>query len=63
MPAILAEEAWDDWLDPANHDLDALQGLLRPHPSEGFVAYPVSRMVNSAENDGPELTLPLAEAV
>lgn len=59
MPAILTKEAWDDWLDPANHDVDSLRGLLRPPPSEGLLAYPVSRLVNNADNDGPELTPPI----
>ena len=63
MPAILLEEAWADWLDPTNHDVQAFQRFLRPPPSEGLVAYPVSRMVNSADNDGPELILRLPEAV
>ena len=39
------------------------QELLRAPSLDDLAAYPVSRMVNSADNDGPELTLPLAEAV
>lgn len=58
-----AGSPWHEWLDAANHDVDSLEGLLRRHPPEGLVAHPVSRMVNSADNDGLELALPLAEAV
>ena len=32
MPAVLAPDAWDDWLDPANDDLAGLATLLGPLP-------------------------------
>jgi putative SOS response-associated peptidase YedK len=34
-------------------------GLLKPYPAEGMAAYPVSRLVNSPHNDGPELIIPV----
>ena len=58
MPAILPEEAHAQWLDPENKQLDALQALLKPFPSEEMRAYPVRTLVNSAKNEGPELIEP-----
>ena len=55
MPVVLAEEAWDRWLDPALPDLGELQGLLMPAPDEDLEVYPVSRAVNNVRNDGPSL--------
>ncbi|MDQ1364757.1 MAG: hypothetical protein QOE57_799, partial [Acidimicrobiaceae bacterium] len=55
MPVILPPEAWDRWLDPANEDLTAIQGLLVPAPSADLEAYPVSTRVNDVANEGPEL--------
>ncbi|HEX8001135.1 MAG TPA: SOS response-associated peptidase [Mycobacteriales bacterium] len=54
MPVVLGPAAWDEWLDPAQDDV---QGLLVP--CEGFDAYPVSPLVNSVRNDGPSLLEPL----
>ena len=58
MPAILAEEAHAQWLDPGYGETGALQRLLRPYPSEEMRAYPVRTLVNSAKNEGPELIEP-----
>ena len=55
MPVVLAEEAWDRWLDPALPDPGELQGLLVPAPDDDLEAYPVSRAVNNVRNDGPGL--------
>jgi putative SOS response-associated peptidase YedK len=57
MPAVLAPDVWDAWLDPAHDDTDALCGLLAPR--DGFAAYPVSPAVNSVRNNGPSLVEPL----
>lgn len=59
MPLVLPPSAWATWLDP---DLpakdDAVAALLAP-PSEELVASlelrPVSSLVNSVRNNGPEL--------
>ena len=61
MPAILAAEAWDRWLDPANQDVDGLRGLLVPWAGDDLVAYPVGRRVNDARNNGPDLLRPLRQ--
>jgi putative SOS response-associated peptidase YedK len=64
MPLLLPPSAWDTWLDP---DLpasqEAVSALLAP-PSADLVArlalVPVSPLVNSVRNNGPELLAPLA---
>ena len=58
MPVVLPPEAWDAWLDPANHDVASLQGLLVPAPAELFELVAVSTAVNDVRNDGPELIEP-----
>jgi len=55
MPVVLDEKSWDEWLDPANHDLDALGALLVPAPDDWVEAYPVSTRVNSPRNNDAEL--------
>jgi putative SOS response-associated peptidase YedK len=55
MPVVLPESAWGDWLDPTNHDVDALAALLVPAPAEQLELWPVSTAVNSADNKGSEV--------
>ena len=55
MPVVLAEANWAEWLDPENRDTTTLAGLLVPAPSEEFLCYPVSTLVNNPDNQGPEL--------
>ncbi len=59
MPAILAPEAWDMWLDEEVTDVDVLAALLRPYPSERLEMWPVSTDVNSVQNNRPDLVEPL----
>ena len=59
MPLVLPPSAWDTWLDPdAPAGADAVAELLGP-PSDALVAAlelrPVSPLVNSVRNNGPEL--------
>jgi putative SOS response-associated peptidase YedK len=59
MPLVLPPSAWDAWLDPdVSAKDDAVAALLAP-PSEELVAAlelrPVSPLVNSVRNNGPEL--------
>jgi putative SOS response-associated peptidase YedK len=58
MPVVLAPDDWATWLSP-DSDLAAVEGLLRPAPSEWFEVYPVGSLVNNVRNDGPELLDPL----
>ena len=55
MPVILRREDEDEWLDPTNTEPEHLLPLLRPYRSDAMAAYPVSRMVNSPQNDAPAL--------
>jgi putative SOS response-associated peptidase YedK len=55
MPVILPPEAWDTWLDPENHDIDALAKLLVPAPDDVVEMYEVAPLVSNAKNEGPEL--------
>lgn len=59
MPVILPPERWAEWLDPTNHDVEALQGLLVPAAPDLLVVHPVSTAVGNVRNDGPELVLPI----
>jgi putative SOS response-associated peptidase YedK len=58
MPAILAPEDYDSWLAPEPTDATDLTELLRPYPTEQMSYYPVSRYVNSPDNEGPECIRP-----
>ena len=59
MPVILAAADSETWLDPTVQDVDRLQPLLRPYPSEEMAAYPVSTKVNNPANDTPECIAPM----
>lgn len=55
MPVIIPKEREDDWLDPAMKDTTFLQELLNPYPANEMEAYSVSKLVNSPQNNSPEL--------
>jgi putative SOS response-associated peptidase YedK len=57
MPAILSPEAYELWLDPANHDEHALSHWLAPYPAGEMAARPVSRLVNDPKREGAELIM------
>lgn len=57
MPVILKREDESRWLDPETQP-EALTGLLKPYPTDGMEAYPVSRLVNSPRNDSPQCIEP-----
>jgi len=61
MPVILQADSFEEWLDRKNNDTDRLKKLLRPFPSAKLKAYPVSRIVNSGQNDVKECLVPLEE--
>lgn len=60
MPVVLSDEAVDLWLDPGLVELGQLQSLLLPCADDELRVYPVSDLVNSVRNDGPELIAPVA---
>jgi len=51
MPAIVAPEEYERWLDPAVQKPEPIMPLLRPYPSEPLEAYAVSTQVNSPVRD------------
>ncbi len=57
MPVILDERDFNTWLD-ARATPDVLRALLKPFPAELMLAEPVSDLVNSPKNDGPECLSP-----
>jgi putative SOS response-associated peptidase YedK len=57
MPVILSREDEKRWINPAREE-DLLK-LLCPYPPEEMKAYPVSKKVNSAGNDTPEVLEPV----
>jgi putative SOS response-associated peptidase YedK len=54
MPLILEPDRWDAWIDRELQDASAARELLAPSPTP-LLLQPVSRLVNSPNNDGPEL--------
>ncbi len=58
MPVILPEQAYPIWLESGEADTKKLTGLLKPYPAGEMQAYPVSPLVNSPQNDVPELIRP-----
>lgn len=54
MPVILPPETYHIWLDPRT-DPASLRELLVPYPATMMSSHPVSRAVNSAQNEGAEL--------
>jgi len=59
MPVILDNENYQVWLDPDEQAPDRLQHLLKPYPTEMMEAFPVSTVVNSPRNEGPDCQIPL----
>ena len=60
MPVILAPTSYDQWLDPTFQQVEPLNALLRPDPSEELTAYPVSTLVNNPHHDAPQCLEPVS---
>jgi len=58
MPVILDRDVEMRWLDPDLENGQAALAYLRPVPPERFETFPVSSLVSSPRNDGPELIAP-----
>ena len=56
MPVIVPVADYDRWLTAAP---DQVQPLMKPYNADEMEAYPVSTLVNSPQNDGPDCTVPL----
>lgn len=61
MPAILAPQHYQPWLSPDEQDARSLAAFLEPIPAAEMKAYPVSRLVNSPNNDVPDCIRPITE--
>jgi len=59
MPAVVAENDWDRWLDPATSVRHTLEEVLVPSPDGLLALHPVDRRVNDARQKGRELTVPV----
>ncbi len=59
MPVILDPDDEALWLDPGCVAPIKVLPCLRPHPSETMEAIPVSSLVSSPNNEGPELIEPV----
>ena len=62
MPAILAPEAWPQWLGEEPADEAQLKSLLASYPSDGMVCWAVSARVGNVKNNDPSLIEPIAAA-
>jgi putative SOS response-associated peptidase YedK len=60
MPVILPRELEAEWLDP-DISVEHAISLLEPYPAQRMASRPVSRLVNSVQNEGPELLAAAAE--
>ncbi len=60
MPAILRPEDELKWLDPS---FDDAKSLLAPLDAQQMEAYPVAPLVNSWENEGPQLIAPALQEI
>jgi putative SOS response-associated peptidase YedK len=61
MPVILKPEAYQKWLDPMEHRQEDFVSILTPYPADEMEAYPVSRLVNSPDNDLPDCIRPVSD--
>ncbi len=59
MPVMLDPSVWDAWLDVDLSDAESILASMRTVPDGWIETYPVSTMVNSVRNDGPECVVPL----
>jgi putative SOS response-associated peptidase YedK len=57
VPVIMAESAYDRWLD-ADEPVGDPQSLLKPYPADEMAEYPISTYVNSPKNQGPKCIEP-----
>lgn len=59
MPVIIPKEMANDWLNVTEINETKAFDMLRPAPNGVVAAHAVSRMVNSARNEGPQLVEPI----
>jgi putative SOS response-associated peptidase YedK len=59
MPAVVAPEHFDAWLDTDKVDAETAVALLTPAPEDFFEAYEISPRVNKVANDDAGIVEPL----
>ena len=62
MPAILAPEAWPQWLGEEPTDEARLKALPAPYPSDAMICWPVSARVGNVRSSDSSLIEPVAAA-
>jgi putative SOS response-associated peptidase YedK len=60
MPVILQPSDYEKWLAPGEQSPDALKPLMKPLDAALMTAHEVSKLVNKATVDTPELIAPVA---
>jgi putative SOS response-associated peptidase YedK len=58
MPVMLKNANCRKWISPGETPPEELLQLLAPYPAEEMTAYPVSSLVGSPANQGPDLIKP-----
>lgn len=61
MPLVLDRDGQAAWLDPSQHDPQALAPLMRPCPDDWLALHPVAPAVGDARREGAALIEPLTE--
>jgi putative SOS response-associated peptidase YedK len=62
MPAVIAPDAFDFWLDCHKVDADTAAALIAPAPEQALEAFEISPAVNHVANDSPDLIAPATPA-
>lgn len=57
MPVMLSGESMWNWLEPSSPD--SLKGILLPYPPDWMEGFPISRLVNNANRESPDMVKPL----
>jgi len=55
MPIMIAPNLWDAWLNPNDHDVQALLDSIERPPAELFSIHAVSTAVNNSRSSGAQL--------
>lgn len=59
MPIILPPARGNQWLNPAEHGIEALQRMLLPYPAQEMACFPVSRAVNDPRHKDADCIAPI----
>lgn len=60
MPLFLPRERWNAWMDSELTEVEEIKALMDiPQPDHHLRYWPVSTLVNSIRNNGPELITPI----